>query len=418
MVPPDALTNIAAEYVDECIDLWRRRLNATRAPNYSPEQFARLDERLEAHLDGLRVAGVDGWVAADAALLNEGPEDFFPATVLAIESGDERLDGVLDRARELPHVVPGVISAFGWVDPRQLAGRVKALLDAREPFRQMLGIAACAVHRRDPGIALTRAVESPAPGVRARALRAAGELGRIDLLLQVLAALADEKKEARFFAARSALLLGDRTTALDAMLAEAMKPGPRQLDALALSLRAMEPERAHEWLQQLPSNPDGTRLRIIGAGMAGLVRDVPWLIDQMTMPLYARVAGEAFVFITGADVNLDQLEAMPPDGFEDGPTDDPADENVEVPEDIALPWLDVPRATAWWEKQRGRFDAPTRYLLGQPVSHDACLTVLRSGFQRQRRAAALERTLFEPGTPLFNTSAPAWRQWRWLTELE
>ena len=413
----ESFDEVVMQHRDECSTVCLARQVAVGAPNYSPTQFADLDERLEAHLDGLRVAGVDGWVVADAALVNESPEDFFPATVLAIESDDDRLDGVLNRARELPPVVPGIISAFGWVDPKQLAGRVKALLDSREPFRQMLGIAACAVHRRDPGLALTRAVESPSPGVRARALRTAGELGRVDLLPAVLAALADGKKEARYFAVRSGLLLGDRAATLDAMLAEAMKPGPRQLDALALSLRAMEPERAHEWLQQLPSSPDATRLRIIGAGIAGLVRDVPWLIDQMKTPLYARVAGEAFVFITGADVNLDQLEAMPPDGFEDGPTDDPADENVEVPEDIALPWLDVARVTGWWDKHRNQFEESMRHLLGQPVGREACLTVLRTGFQRQRRAAALQRSLFEPGTPLFNTSAPAWRQQRWLTEL-
>jgi uncharacterized protein (TIGR02270 family) len=401
----------------EVVSSWSCRRVASSAPNYSPSQFAELDERLEAHIDGLRLAGADGWVAAEAALTNEGPEDFFPATVLAIEAGDSRLDAVLDRARDLPQVAPGIISAFGWVEPKHLAGRVKALLDAREPFRQMLGIAACAVHRRDPGAALTRAVESPSPAVRARALRAAGELGRLELLPQVLRALSDEKKEARFFAARSGLLLGDRAAALDAVTAEGLKPGPRQLDALALSLRAMEPERAHEWLDQLPSTPDETRLRIIGTGMIGLIRDVPWLIEQLTSPPYARVAGEAFVFITGADVNLDQLEAMPPAGFEDGPTDDPADENVEVPEDIALPWLDGPRVTAWWERHRNRFETSTRYFLGHPAGRDACLTVLSTGFQRQRRAAALQRSLLEPGTPLFNTSAPAWRQQRWLAEL-
>ena len=40
--------------------------------------------------------------------------------------------------------------------------------------------------------------------------------------------------------------------------------------------------------------------------------------------------------------------------------------------------------------------------------------MLREGFQRQRSAAALYLCLLQPGTPLFNTAAPAWRQQRLL----
>jgi len=40
--------------------------------------------------------------------------------------------------------------------------------------------------------------------------------------------------------------------------------------------------------------------------------------------------------------------------------------------------------------------------------------VLKSGFQRQRIAAAEYRTLLTPGTTLFNVAAPSWRQQRLL----
>jgi uncharacterized protein (TIGR02270 family) len=138
----------------------------------------------------------------------------------------------------------------------------------------------------------------------------------------------------------------------------------------------------------------------------------------MTTPLLARVAGEAFVNITGADFNLDQLEALPPEDFEDGPTDDPADENVEVPEDVALPWPDVARVKAWWERNSGRFNSASRYFLGAPLSAESCKAALKTGFQRQRVAAAHHLSLLAPGTPLFNTSAPAWRQQRWIERAE
>ena len=55
-----------------------------------------------------------------------------------------------------------------------------------------------------------------------------------------------------------------------------------------------------------------------------------------------------------------------------------------------------------------------RYFIGQTPSHAHCLAVLKTGRQRQRAAAAEYLCLLQPGTPLFPTHAPAWRQQRWL----
>jgi len=46
-----------------------------------------------------------------------------------------------------------------------------------------------------------------------------------------------------------------------------------------------------------------------------------------------------------------------------------------------------------------------------------CLEVLKTGFQRQRIAAAEYLTLLTPGTPLFNTAAPTRRQQRLLAAM-
>src|ERR1700730_10579817 len=102
--PMQRIEQFAAEYAEEASFLWLQRAHAVHAPNYSPRQFADLDERVEANMDGLRVAGVEGWRLAEAALENEGPEDFFPAAVLALEAQDGRFDAVIERARRLPEV--------------------------------------------------------------------------------------------------------------------------------------------------------------------------------------------------------------------------------------------------------------------------------------------------------------------------
>lgn len=408
------IATLLEEHFEEASFLWLQRASAVRAPNYSPNQFADLDERLEAHLDGLRVAGEEGWQLVEAGLENEGPEDFFPAAVLALEGPIGRFEALLDRVGELPEVIPALISALGWSPWQLVEPRVKVLLEDASPAKQKLALAGYAVHRKDPGSALARCLGSPVDSVRIRALRTVGELGRRDLLAPCLANLSDAKPEVRFWAAWPAVLLGDRDRGLRTNMDYALAGGPRQTRALQLALQVLDNQRGRDYLLQLSDIPQGSRLHIIGAGFLGDVQDVPWLIQQMALPAFARIAAEAFVTMTGVDVNLEQMESPPPEDFEDGPTEDPDDENVEVPEDVALPWPNVERIQQWWAQHQGRFQAGRRYFLGQPVTRDHCMRVLKEGFQRQRIVAALHLSLLEPGTPLFNTSAPGFRQQQWL----
>ena len=411
------ISPIIIEHAEEASFVWLQRTYTIYAPNYSPQQFAELDERLEAHIDGLRVAGDEGWQLVEAALENEGPEDFFPAAVLAIEAADDRFDKLIVKAKDIPEAIPGLVSALNWVSAEQLVGRVKTMLDDPMPLKQMLGLAACALHRKNPPN-LEQYLTSAEPKVRSRALRTAGELGRTDCLPLVKNCLADPKVEARFWATWSAVLLGDRTHALEALSAYAIKTGTHQMRAFQLTLLVMPPDNGQALLQQLPNSPDAERLRIIGAGYIGLIQAVPWLLEQMALPQYARIAAEAFVNITGADFNLDQLEALPPEDYEDGPTDDPDDENVELPEDIALPWPDLEKIKLWWTKNQPRFQPNTRYFLGVLVTSEYCIQVLKEGFQRQRVMAAYHLCVLNPGSQLFPTAAPAWRQKEMLDKLQ
>lgn len=411
----EELTDKIDEHLDEASFLWLQRAHAVQAPHYSPQQFADLDERLAAHIDGLRVAGEEGRRVAEAALDLGGPEDFFPAAVLALESDDDRCESLLARLKESPEAIPGVVSALGWVSAQFLGGRVKTWLNDASPLKQKLALAACALHRKDPGAALARLLESPADSVRIRALRSAGELGRRDLAPRLQAAFADPKPEARFWSAWSAVRLGDRGSGLQTLTDLALKPGLRRLPALQLALLCLDVRAGHALLTGLDGQPEAERLRIQGAGWIGDPRYVHWLIERMTVHATARIAAEAFVNIAGADFNLEQLETRPPDGFEDGPTEDPDDANVELPEDIALPWPDAERIRAWWQTHAARLPAGQRVFLGEPPDAAHCNRVLREGFQRQRTIAARLLALRQPETVLFPTSAPAWRQARLLS---
>ena len=119
--------------------------------------------------------------------------------------------------------------------------------------------------------------------------------------------------------------------------------------------------------------------------------------------------------IAGAGLDL---ERKPPDTVPGGPNDDPNDDNVALDEDESLPWPDLPKLTAWWQKNSGQFPSGTHLFAGAAPTPNHCLKVLKEHTQRRRMAAALYMSLLTPGSVLFNCAAPARRQERLLAQME
>lgn len=408
---------IIQQHAEESAHLRHVRSIQVSAPHVKLHHLRRLDDRLMAHLDGLAVAGEYGSSVCEAALQSPGVGEVFAATVRAIEEKDQsRLHKLFALMIAVPEAQRGLISAFGWTSAQYLQGTCAELLASMEPFQRQVGISACVMHGVDPGAILTQSLTHPEMQLRARVLRATGQLGRRDLLAACENALRDGEEACRFWAAWSALLLGSRGKALETLGTFVLLPNAyRQLALLVFKL--MAPSQANELLKVLARDPANMRLLIQGAGIAGDPYYIPWLVRQMEDPKLARLAGESFSFITGLDLAYLDLERNAPEGVEFGPNDNPEDENVAMDEDDNLPWPDPTKIQAWWEANKSHFKNGERYFMGAPVTREHCINVLKEGYQRQRIAAAQYLCLLEPGTQLFPTSAPAWRQERWLTKI-
>jgi len=400
---------IVQQHADDAAHLRHLRSVLVRAPHVKLLQLQRLDDRLEAHLDGLAVAGAYGLARAQEALERPGCGEVFAALVCALQLPDEpAVDRLLSLAPVLPEAWRGAVSALGWVSPAQLRERVRGLLASPQPWRQALGIEACRLHRVDPGPALAAALQQDDALRRDAALRAAGELGRVDLLPGALALL-DFAPEA----ARAACLLGDRASALRA-IEQAAFATPAAHPLRSLAVQALDWPQARDAVRALAHDPRAVRQLVRGIGWLGDVRLVPWLIERMGELPLARLAGEAFSFITGADLAALDLERKPPEDFQSGPTDNPEDEDVAMDEDDSLPWPDADRVQRWWQAEAARFPVAQRAFVGGPVTPAHCLQVLQVGTQRQRALAAQQLALLQPGRPLFPVAAPVWRQRRLL----
>jgi len=405
-----ALVNeqVVSQHAEEAAFLWTMRNRAVGEPHYSLLDLAALDERVEAHVDGLTVSRDVGWKFCKRDLSYEGPGEVFAAATLAFRMGDrDWMLEALNSGCASTQTEPGLVSALGWLDWMTVSRWISRLLEAKSPVHRSIGVAASAIHRIDPGEALSLAVNHAQPALRARALRAVGELKRHDLLNQVRDHINDEDDACRFWAAWSLTLNGDRS-GLGTLTGWFERDDGFTQRALQLSLRALHLDQSRQWISSLAMKPKQTRLAVIGSGIVGDPASVPWLIRRMELPEFARLAGEAFTMITGVDLSYHDLDQDPPASES---TDDASIEEVlDLNYESNLRWPSSDRVSQWWAKNSHSFSSGTRYLAGKPITAQSALEVLATGKQRQRAGAALELGLIYPDRSLFEVRAPGNRQ--------
>jgi len=416
---------VVQQHAEESSMLRHVRSVLVRSPHVGLMQLGRLDERLAAHLDGLAVAGDFGNQLCMTALERAGCGEVFALMARALESRNEVL---IERALALVPVLPdaerGVASALGWVSAADLLGIVRMLLASAEPSRRALGFTACRMHQVDPGRVLQDGLAAKQPEVRAAALRAAGELGRLDLLEQARRAMGDEHAEVMFQAALAACLMGDRQASLGVLAEAALQPTPKGDKALALVMMASPDDVASaiargfsKRVQDQPEDKVRRRRLVRAMGLLGDARFVPWLIERMVEPESARLSGEAFCWITGADLARMDLETLHAPPLPEHPSDNPSDDDVSLDEDDSLPWPDAAKVQAWWAQQtsmQAAAAAGQRLFEGEAPRVAAAQRVLREGTQRRRARAALLACVLQPGVKLFQIAARTRRQQRAL----
>jgi uncharacterized protein (TIGR02270 family) len=397
------IVDILSQHAEEAAFLWTARDRAVSAPHYALKGLASLDERLDAHLDGLRIAGDAGWTTCRATLENAGPGEIFALAVLAFGTGDrQRMLDVLSAGCVSAETRRGLVSALGWLEYRTVSRWVGKLLGAKASTHRILGVAACAIRREDPAAVLTAAIEDPDPALRSRALRAAGELKRGDLLDGVRGHLSDEDESCRFWAAWTLTLCRHRggLPSLVQWLGHESRFGR---PALQLSMRTMTLEEGRQWIRTLAQDPALRHSAVVAAGALGDPACIPWLIGLMESPELSRAAGEAFSMLTGVDLVDKNLDQDGPSGSQEG---DGQSEIVGSPaDDEHLPWPRPELIDEWWKTHQGDFRHAPRYLAGRPIDERAVRQLLVTGNQRQRAAAAIELALTDPEASLFEVRA-------------
>lgn len=392
---------VVETHAREAAFLWTLRSRAVGAPHYRLKHLRKIDARVTAHLEGLRIARDDGWQAALEVLADLEGGPLFVAAALAFSGRDVRqMNHVVQLALTDPALEAALVSALSWLEPEPLRPVLDRLCISEHAVHRRIALAALAAHRLPADSAIARAVDDPDPGLRAVALRAIAETRNQDYLPLCRRALTDTDAVCRFWAGCALAFDGDQAGTIVA-LQTGVTVVPLKRAAVEVALRCGEPRWARDVVRAWAASPEATREGIHAIGAVGDPVTVPWLLDRMDEETQARAAAESLSMITGVDLKYSDLA-----------TDVAEDEEVD-PEDADLPKPDVGRVREWWHAHRTEFQSGSRYLAGRPISATTAAETLRDGYQRQRIGAAIELAQAS-NRPMFAVTARADWQSRWL----
>jgi uncharacterized protein (TIGR02270 family) len=359
------IPDILEEHFEELQFLWGQRQTALRSPRYTMRELSALEERIEAHVQGLLVAGEQMIGLVEEGLSGDDPLLAFAAAYallrLKSEAAGKRVIEAFAQAKE--GQLDGIREALCLAQDAALLPQLRQMLSSSPP---PIAVAAAEVmgFQRPPGIAReqwNKFLNHEDDAVRQAAWRAARlDIPQPEATYRV--AFQDKSPDVQ----REALMAaawGRQPWLLEHCRKIAGKSTPENIDGLLVLAILGKPQDLYLMLDAGKAAGLGPqRFRVLGAfGHPAVMEMVLKGIGDKD-PLTAVAAGQAFTKITGADIESDKRVQVPPaDGHE------PDEFEKEFLDEVKLPDLD--RARAHWSKVRDQFSKGSRWCRGLDLSN-------------------------------------------------
>ena len=402
---------LVRRHAEDAAFYWTQHDGSAYSPRLTLAGLARFSHLLAAHLEGLEVAGSEGWTLALTSLERwKQPGETFVCAYLALLTGMEtQLDSLLVQVRRNPEeLLRGVISALACVPPSHALRVVQTWSGkADDPVLQTAALRGAAMIGTDGLNVLSQPVtqflSSPTDHVRSAACRAASVIqGDPSLDAGLAACLTDPALSVR---AEAAITLGGRKhlqvkadSDINIIAAETLwlcVVGQVKLHNVATGWhRKQTLRRLNRWVQHLAGLiPMGhprlsSLLEFMPARVAlrfivyhGDPEYLSYVVGHMHEPDNARYAGWVWQTITGVDLRSNELHAHEPELDHD--TAVLNDARVDADLGIPLPNVDAISRFSSVALKSGQ-----PYLLGQMLTPANALTVLDNAVQAQRSIAA------------------------------
>jgi uncharacterized protein (TIGR02270 family) len=362
------ITDLLDHHLDELGFLWARWRGSLRDPDYTLKAVDELEERINGHVDGVRVPGEQAYPRLIELLEGEDADLVFAAALSLLHTGSPELVARalerLDVAEEDLYAALCTALAYGPLPPDRL-DRVRALLSAQPTLRAIAAAEVLAFHGalQLTGDQLRYFVEDEDAEARIAGWRLAALAGARLPPQSYSAALRDEDPGVTAAALEAGAWSGEPGT-LAALRHLAESPSPERVEALRLLGVLGGPEDLPR-VQTLMGSPElgPGRFRIAAAyGHPALMQ---LILDALEDPdaATAAAAGEAFMKMTGVDIESDTRVALPPaDGSE------PDEFEEEFLDEVTLP--DAASGRKRWSELEPGLSAAARIARGVALSPD------------------------------------------------
>lgn len=407
------------EHLSEIEFLLEQRLRYVRDSAFSWPGLARLERRIDAHVDAMRAGGAVALELAREAMAGGDEAQVMAGAhvIVSFQEADE-IDGLGEALHTLEETAADLLRVWEEVlvlsEHPRTTDRTNSLLSSPRP--EVRTAAARILGRRHEGNAerILPLLDAGSPEIREAAVMALARLDyrpALSVIERLLQYVPVSEWEALTFAA---LCLGS-PRALQHCRQACQAGGELPLGFPRLLALAGQ-ERDLPILQKLCAHPKLASRAVSALGILGVPSSVPFLIEHLSSDaLEVRLAaGSALNLLTGAGLQVKTRL------LEEGAEEDEPGREVHLPLTDADTWM------SWWDGHLPGFSGARRFRLGKPFSLNLCIGEIedpRSPFDVRERAAQELRIHsgqaigFEPDWPVRRQRAAIarWRQW-WANE--
>lgn len=377
--PPRVMWDIVEEHFEELSFLWEQRERFLFAPDWTLANLGDLEERLEAHADGLRIA-MDAFVdLATPALVGDDASAAAAAAIVLGTGGRKDLASQVIAAISVttPAAAEGIRIGLQQTDVEMVSDDLYDLAVSNRIDCRAVAADILTFHRLRPPPDLDRLLSSGSVSVCRLAFASAGRVRGALHRQRVEDALSQEDPTLASTALEAAALAGIPGLA-DLCRAAHRKRAPRRGEALAM-LGVVGDSTDAGMLADAIDDVDAAQGAIDGLAALGVTEGVPHLLAAIDRSTLGEQAAEALRRITGIEVV--RLASSP---------------SADVDEFAETISPSAEYARSEWDRVRARFAPGRRYQVGLDVSEmsvDASLTALPL---RSRRDAYLRARSVSP----------------------
>jgi len=391
---PTPFANLLEDNLDEATFLWTRWESELASLTRNLEEvYSWTEDRLQGAIDSLLVFGPLLDTAIDHALSTNDPPYQTLAAHLLTTAPDPTARATLANML-CERETPALNAMIRGIEVAHLDGtfsQVTRALLKRGPEHCAALARLKSFQRATLGDELHIAYEADTAAPKIAALRAAGSLPDPAVQLWIDRGLRESDPAIRLTAIESGIRQRQRPAweAARAIVA-AGEPGSNTL--LRWIAIFGNPTQDHPRLYAATTDEASARQAFWALGHVGTREAAEHCLVCMRNPTLGRIAGEAYVAITGADLVRNQLTAPEPEDLPSLPPLEEEDLNANlIPHREHLwPLPDPDACAAHWATIETRFAPETRYVRGQPFTINALMDSIARGPMLRREDHALE----------------------------